>query len=94
MNIQKQIVKFEQYEVQHRSAFTRSLALFLAAATVLSSIEMLHGDEKRRSHETNKEAIVAQAAQFDQSEKTERNETVRMPVKFDDGLRATATTTF
>ena len=94
MNITKQIQKLEQYEVQHRSGFTRSLAMLLAVATVFSSVELIHADKKRGTHDTSKEAIVAQAAQLGQSEKAERNETVRMPVKFDDGLRATATTSF
>lgn len=88
MSIKTQIKKLEQYEVQHRSAFERIGAFILTIATVFSMTELGHTEDKRNFNRA-REAVVAQAIVFNPAEK---NETVRMPVKFDDGLRATATT--
>lgn len=90
MNIQKEIVKIKTYEDQHRSAFERVGALVLTMATMFSMTELGHTDDKRNIIRS-RDAIVAQSVVFNPAEK---NETVRMPVKFDDGLRATATTSF
>ncbi|HET6924468.1 MAG TPA: hypothetical protein VFH39_01390 [Candidatus Saccharimonadales bacterium] len=100
MNITKQIVKvekevvrdlrkLEQLEVQHRTGLERAGALALTALIAFSMADFGHGDDRRNLNRVTKEAVVNQSVVFSPAEK---NETVRMPVKFDDGLRATATT--
>jgi hypothetical protein len=90
MSISSEIRKLEHYQVIHRSAFTRIATSVLAAAVVFSLTGLGHDGERQRSL---KEAVASSVATFMPTEKTtERNETVRMPIKFDDGLRALATT--
>jgi hypothetical protein len=86
MNISTQIKKLEQYEVRHRSALERFSTLVLAAATIFSLTGLGHDDQRQRA---TKEAVASVMTTFSPAEK---NETVRMPIKFDGGLRAPATT--
>ena len=90
MNIQKQIKKeliaIERYELRHRSGIERAGALILTLATLFSLTGLGHDDIKQRA---NRDAVAQIVPVFNPAEK---NETVRMPIKFDDGLRATANT--
>jgi len=90
MSISSQIRKLEQYEVKHRSGIERLATLVLVVATIFSTTELGHGDDKRNINLRNRDVIAQRSIVFNPAEK---NETVRMPVKFDDGLRATATST-
>lgn len=88
MSIKKQIKKLEHYEVVHRTAFVRGSALALTALTVFSMTELGHEASKLRARvdtfaQTNFITNPADPA--------EKNEMVRSPIKFDDGLRAVAT---
>jgi hypothetical protein len=85
VTLQKQIKKLEHYQVHDRSSFSRLGALVLTAATILSMVNESHDASKqlRRDIMVNSNFIASPA---------EKNETVRSPIKFDDGLRATATT--
>ncbi len=85
MSIKTQIKKLEHYQVHPRSNFSRVGALVLTLATVLSLVSESHDVNKqlRRDITVNSNFIASPA---------EKNETVRMPIKFDDGLRATAST--
>lgn len=90
MSINSEIKKLEHYQVAHRSALLRIGTSVLAAAVVFSLTGLGHDEQRQRSL---KEAVASSMTTFIPTEKTtERNETVRMPIKFDDGLRALATT--
>lgn len=86
MSIKTQIKKLEQYEVQHRSAFERGGAIFLTLATLFSMTELGQHDATKRV--ARSDVLANSSIVFNPAEK---NETVRMPIKFDDGLRAPAT---
>lgn len=90
MSIQKQIKKelkaIERYELKHRSAFERAATLILTAATIFSLTGLGHEDLKQRA---GRDVVAQNVPVFNPAEK---NETVRMPIKFDDGLQATTTT--
>jgi len=89
VKINKQIKKLEHYDVHERSHFVRFGALVLTAATVLSIVVENHDATKRLA----KTDIVANPSFVASNhEPAEKNEMVRMPIKFDDGLRAPATT--
>jgi hypothetical protein len=85
VSIKKQIKKLEQYEVKHRSTFERYGALLLTVATLFGSAQLGHDHTAQLA----KKDVVFQSRVSLNS--AAENETVRMPVKFDDGLRATAT---
>ena len=87
MSIKTQIKKLEQYEVQHRSAFERTGAILLTLATLFSVTELGQHDNNKRI--ARSDVMVNNSVIFNPAEK---NETVRMPIKFDDGLRAPETT--
>lgn len=79
----------DEYGAEHRSGLVRAGALFLATVVAISTIEFGHGNDDRRNlNRSAREAVVARTVVFDPAEK---NETVREPVKLDDGVRATAT---
>lgn len=85
--IKKELRKIERYQVTHRSGFERAGAIFLTAATLFSLTELGGHSEQKRVARTDVVAppnVVLGPA--------EKNETVRMPIKFDDGLRSVATT--
>lgn len=88
MSIQKQIKKelkaIERYELKHRSAFERTSSLFLTAATIFSLTGIGHSDVRQRA---NRDVVAQIVPVFNPAEK---NETVRMPIKFDEGNRAMA----
>ena len=86
MSIKTEIKKLEQYELKHRSSFERFGALVLAVATIFSMLELGHDHTTQLA----KRDVVFQSRTALNS--AAENETVRMPVKFDDGLRAVATT--
>jgi len=95
VTIQKQIKnelkRLERYELSHRSAFARTGAMVLTLATLFSLTGLGHEDPRQRA--VNREIIAQFVPVFNPIEKNaEKNETVRMPIKFDDGLRATSTT--
>lgn len=85
--IKKEIRKFERYELEHRSSLERFGALTLALVTLFSLTELgAHSAQKqlaRRDIITQPNLVLNPA---------EKNETVRMPVKMDDGIRAVAST--
>ncbi|HEX7368174.1 MAG TPA: hypothetical protein VF261_00775 [Candidatus Saccharimonadales bacterium] len=84
--IKKEIRAFERYELQHRSAFQRFGVLVLAVLTLFSVTELgAHSAQKQlaRNDIVPQPNVVLNPA--------EKNETVRMPVKMDDGIRAVAT---
>lgn len=89
MNIQKQIKKLEHYDVHERSLAVKVGAVVLSLAT-LASIGVEHHEViKRIAHS---DAIVQSNYIAARVEPPEKNEMARMPIKFDDGLRAAATT--
>ena len=89
VSIKTQIKKLEQYEVNHRSGFERAGALALIALIVFSTTELSRDANKLRSRVESFAQTNFIAHPVDPAEK---NETVRMPIKFDDGLRASETT--
>lgn len=85
--IKKVLKKIRQYEVIHRSAFDRTGAILLTIATVFSLTELgTHGGQGRVA------GISRMVPVKSALESAERNETVRMPIKFDEGLRSVANT--
>jgi hypothetical protein len=88
MTLKKQIKKLDHYDVHERSTTHKLGAIVLAAATVLSIVVEHHDTTKRMA----KSDIVVNPGFVAKSEIPEKNEMVRMPIKFDDGLRAAATT--
>lgn len=83
--IKKELKALERYEVQHRSGFERTSTLVLTLATLFSLTGLGHDDQRA----ARRAAIVPTVPILSS---TEKNETVRMPIKFDDGLRAIANT--
>lgn len=88
MTLRKQIEKLNHYDVHERSHFVKFGALALTAATLVS-IAVEHHDASKRMAKSD---IIVNPAFVAKSEVPEKNEMVRMPIKFDDGLRAAATT--
>jgi hypothetical protein len=90
VKIKTQIKKLDHYDVHARSHFERIGALVLTAATVLSLVVESHDIAKRVARAD----IIANAdvVTTHTPEPAEKNEMVRSPIKFDDGLRAAATT--
>lgn len=84
MSIKKQIKKLEHYQVVERSFISRFGAVALTALTLFGVADLghEHGQQVRREITLVPHYSLASAAE---------NETVRMPIKFDDGLRAPAT---
>jgi len=78
----------ERYQLQHRTGIERASSLILTVATLFSLTGLGHEDETRRQA---RQTVVLQTVPI--FSPAEKNETVRMPIKFDDGLRATATAT-
>lgn len=89
MTLKKQIQKLNHYDVHDRSHFERIGAMVLTAATVLSIVAEGHDATKRLA---KADVIVNPSFTASHHEPAEKNEMVRMPIKFDDGLRAPATT--
>jgi hypothetical protein len=89
MKIKTQIKKLDHYDVHDRSHFERIGALVLTAATVLSIVAEGHDATKRLARA---DVIANPSFVASNHEPAEKNEMVRMPIKFDDGLRAAATT--
>lgn len=88
MTLAKQIKKLDHYDVHHRSTTHKLGAIVLTAATILS-IGVEHHDAGKRIAKSD---VVVNPSFVVKSEVPEKNEMVRMPIKFDDGLRAAATT--
>jgi hypothetical protein len=91
MSISAQIRKLEQYELKHRSGIERTATIVLTMIALFSMSELGHvgnREDKRNLAARGHDVIAQRSVVFNPAEK---NETVRMPVKFDDGLRATAT---
>lgn len=82
MSINKQIKKLEHYELNHRSNFMRAGALILTAATIFSMTELGDG---HASHVAKRD-VVTNLSYINAAE----NEMERIPIKFDNGLTATA----
>jgi predicted glycoside hydrolase/deacetylase ChbG (UPF0249 family) len=89
MSIKKQIKKLEHYDVHQRSHFEKIGAVVLTAATVLSIVIENHDATKRMA---KTDVIANPNCVSVNAEPAEKNEMVRSPIKFDDGLRAAATT--
>lgn len=91
MTIKTQIKKLDHYDVHERHIMTRLGALVLTGAAVLSMVAEGHDSTKvaRRDVVVNSNFIASPVAP---AEPAEKNEMVRMPIKFDDGLRTVATT--
>jgi len=88
--LKAEIRKIEQLELKHRSGLERLATTVLTGAVLFSLTGLGHNEERQR---TLREVVTSTVPTFQPVEKTtERNETVRMEVKFDDGLRALATT--
>lgn len=81
MSLKTQIKRLEHYELQHRSSFERLGAIVLTAATLFSISNVAHAQDKR-------EALVFGPLALNSAHE---NETMRHPVKLDDGLRSVAT---
>jgi hypothetical protein len=89
VTLKKQIQKLNHYDVHERSNFEKIGAVVLTFATVLSIVIENHDATKRLA----KTDIVANPNFVSvNAEPAEKNEMVRSPIKFDDGLRAAATT--
>jgi len=86
VTIKTQIKKLEQYELKHRSGFARVGALVLTAATLFNLLDLSHDAATRQA----KKDIITQSPAILNSAR--ENETMRLPVKLDDGLRSIATT--
>lgn len=82
--IKKELKALERYELKHRTALERLSTLALTAVTLFSLCGLEHESQK-----VLRQTALTPAAAFNPAEK---NETVRMPIKFDDGLRAIANT--
>lgn len=89
MKLSKQIKKLEHYDVHPRGYAEKIGAVVLTAATVLSIVVENHDATKRMA----KTDVMANPNFVSvNAEPAEKNEMVRSPIKFDDGLRAAATT--
>lgn len=78
--IKKELRAVERYELKHRSAQERLCTLLLTAVTLFSITGLEHEAQKMLQR-----TVLAPIPAFNPAEK---NETVRMPIKFDDGLRS------
>jgi len=83
--IKKEIRRIERYELEHRSGLERTCSLLLTVATLFSLTGLGHDAQKQLAR---RDVIAQVMPVFNPAEK---NETVRMPIKFDGGLRATST---
>ena len=83
--IKNELVAIEHYELSHRSAVARLGALVLICATLFHLSGVDHATMPHSRAELS--ARLAPKVSY-----AEKNETGRMPIKFDDGLRAVATT--
>jgi hypothetical protein len=88
VTLKTQIKKLNHYDIEPRSAFERIGALVLVGATVLSMVEASHDAAKQVARRD----IVVGSNFLASPAPAEKNEMVRSPIKFDDGLRAVATT--
>jgi len=86
VSIKTQIKKLEHYQLHPRSNAARFTALLIAIATLLNIFELNHDQAARRARND----VVGQAPYALNSAR--ENETMRLPVKLDDGLRSIATT--
>lgn len=86
MSIKTQIKKLEHYQLHPRSNVARVGALILTAATLFNMLELSHDNSTRQARKD----VLGQSSYSLNSAR--ENETMRMPVKLDDGLRAIATT--
>lgn len=86
MSIKTQIKKLEHYQLHPRSNIVRLGALLLTAATLFNLLELTHDNAARLARKD----VVGQMSYILNSAR--ENETMRQPVKLDDGLRAVATT--
>ncbi len=89
VTLKQEIQKLNHYDVHDRSKFERIGALVLTAATVLSIVAEGHDASRRLA---KADVVVNPSFVASHHEPAEKNEMVRMPIKFDDGLRAAATT--
>lgn len=89
VSIKTQIKKLEHYDVADRTQFERHGAIFLTGLIVLGMLELAHDANRFRARA---EAFITPTFTSHPIDPAEKNETVRMPIKFDDGLRAPATT--
>lgn len=89
--LKKQIKKLEHYDVHERTLFERFGSIALTGLLFLSIVETSHETAKRFMV---REVIapITHVSASPEPVPAEKSETVRMPIKFDDGLRATATT--
>lgn len=90
VKIKTEIKKLDHYDVHDRSRFERFGAIVLTAATVLSMVVETHDLARKVAKSdivANPEIVTTRPP-----EPAEKNEMVRSPIKFDDGLRAAATT--
>ena len=83
--LKKELVAIEHYEVRHRSMQARMGALLLVGATLFHLSGVDHGQVQLSQSEISAKLIA-------KLNYTDKNETVRHPVMFDDGLRVIATT--
>ena len=88
VTLSKQIKKLDHYDIDPRSAVERIGALVLVAATVLTMVEASHDAGKQVARRD----VVANSNYIASPAPAEKNEMVRSPIKFDDGLRAVVTT--
>jgi hypothetical protein len=88
VTIKTQIKKLNHYDIEPRSAFERIGALVLTGITILSMVEASHDATKQMARRD----IVVGNNYLATPAPAEKNEMVRMPIKFDDGLRAVVTT--
>jgi hypothetical protein len=65
-----------------RAPHVRLLSIFLAVATIVGMLQLGRQEVTRRS------AVVSVASSFASRAIEKENETERMPIRFDDGLRA------
>jgi len=81
--LKKELRLLERYEVKHRSGIERASTLMLIVLTLFSLSGIAHDEHSRL---VKRAAIIVPTPPVLSS--AEKNETVRMPIKFDDGLRA------
>lgn len=89
VKLSKQIKKLEHYDVHDRTHAVKIGAVVLAVATVMSVVAEHHDAHKRIA---KGDVMANSEISILKSEVPEKNEMVRMPIKFDDGLRAATTT--
>jgi hypothetical protein len=90
VKINTQIKKLDHYDVHDRSRWEKLGAIVLTGLTVMSMVVESHDIARRVAKAdmiANPEVVTTRPP-----EPPEKNEMVRSPIKFDDGLRAAATT--